>query len=361
MDFDFISDTKFRTLLRRDFIELEACYKAKATKSVLILTGSIIEAILVEYFLNNLPNGKTKEQVLRDELHSLIDLAHKDKLISTRTKDLSTVIRNYRNLIHPGREVRENEQFDEDTATVSFSLLKIITSEIKENYLKKYGYTATDIISKLETDALSYSIFEQLIERLNTSERNKLLNELTEYNLREFQHGDKEIEDIKSLIQTLKPFLSKEIILEQLDKLFKKVQTSDQWQIIKLYNLYHEDLSLLPQSDREIIITYILTYLEHHLEDGEIRNFYFEKNFQTIGNYIDSPRLKEAIKKSIISYIVNYQSETDWLGIGFFNQIMNSLEPKLKKEIEDYIENEMPEFSKKEFKKHFDSIDSLPF
>lgn len=361
MDFDFISNTKFRALLKRDFIELETCYKAKASKSVLILTGSIIEAILVEYFLNNLPNGKTKEQVLKEELFNLIDLAYRDKLVSSKTKDLSTVIRNYRNLIHPGREVRENEQFDEDTATVSFSLLKIITSEIKENYLKKYGYTTADIISKLETDSLSYSIFEQLIERLNTSERNKLLNELTEYELREFQHDRNNIENIKNLIQTLKPFLPKEIILEQLNNLLVKVQTSDQWQIIKLFNLYHEDLSLLPQSDREIIITYILTYLEHHLEEVEIRDFYNEKTFQTIGNYIDSPRLRDAAKSFIVAYVVNYTVKSSWLGIEFYEQIVNRLEPEFKKEVEGFIEKEIPAYAKKEFKAHFDIKDNLPF
>jgi len=361
MEFDFISDTKFRNILKRDFLELEKCLEIKANKAVLVLSGSIVEAILTEYFLNNLPNKMSKEQIMKQELYSLIDLAFEKKLISQKAKDLSTVIKSYRNLIHPGREIRENEQFDDDTAIVSFSLLKIITSEIKENYIKKYGYTAKDIISKLETDRLSYSIFEQLVERINSSEKITLLNDLTEYALTEDMDPFSGIRDVKSLVQSLKLLLSKEVILDQLKKLLKKVQTSDQSQIIKLYNLYHEDLRLLQQSDREIIITYILTYLEHHLNDKQVSKFNQDKTFTTIGYYIDSSRLKQLVKNFINTFFRIYNFNNAWTGTEFYEQLMNSFEPNFKNELEDYIQNEIPEYWKRAFNKHWEEKDDLPF
>lgn len=360
MEFDFISDTKFRNILKRDFLELEKCLEIKANKAVLVLSGSIIEAILTEYFLNNLPNKMSKEQIMKQELYSLIDLAFEKKLITQKAKDLSTVIKSYRNLIHPGREIRENEQFDDDTAIVSFSLLKIITSEVKENYLKKYGYTAKDIVSKLETDYLSYSIFEQLVERINFSEKTILLNDLTEYEL----NGEREpftyISNLKMLIQTLKSLLSKEIILEQLKKLLKKVQIGEQSQIVKLYNLYHEDLQLLPQADREIIVTYMLTYLEHNLEQDEIKRFTSKRTFSTIGNYIDSPRLKQQLKDFISTFFREYDYKDAWAGTEFYEQLMNSCEPMQKKDLEEYVENEISEYLKTDFKKHLQDKE-LPF
>lgn len=149
MEFDFISDEKFRSILIRDFEELNKCLEAKATKSVLILSGSIIESILTDY-LSNFPSDQfNTKSVLNMELKDLIHNAFEMELISESTKDLSTVIKNFRNLIHPGREIRKNEKFDFDSAIVAKSLLNIVLKEIKEKYITNFGHKALDIISKL--------------------------------------------------------------------------------------------------------------------------------------------------------------------------------------------------------------------
>ena len=151
--FDFIADPKFRALLERDFEELEKCVEAKASKSVLILSGSIIEALLIEFFTHNPPGSKTKTQVLKMALNELIDEASNIGLIKPQSKDLSTVVRNYRNLIHPGVEVRKNEDFDFNTAVVAYHLVKMIVNETKESYLQKYGYKGIDIYNKILSDS----------------------------------------------------------------------------------------------------------------------------------------------------------------------------------------------------------------
>lgn len=64
-EFNFVADQQYRTLLIRDFVELKNCVDNQATKSVLILSGSIIETLLLEFFTHNLPSGITKVQLLK--------------------------------------------------------------------------------------------------------------------------------------------------------------------------------------------------------------------------------------------------------------------------------------------------------
>ena len=136
--FDFMSDTKFKDLLIRDYKELTDCVKNECPKSVLILAGSIIEATLLEFFSHNLPEEKSMNQLLKMNLADLIIDAESVGLISSRSKELSLVIKDYRNLIHPGREIRTMEKFDKDSALISFSLIKMILKEVRENYIRLY-------------------------------------------------------------------------------------------------------------------------------------------------------------------------------------------------------------------------------
>lgn len=218
MNFDFISDEKFKLILVRDFDELTKCIEAKASKSVLILSGSIIESILTEYFTNFPPSGFNPKKALNMELASLIELAFENKLISQSTKELSTVIKNYRNLIHPGREIRKNEKFDYDSAIVAKSLLNIVLKEIKENYINNIGHTAVDVINKLEFDSISQAIFEKITFKLHKSEKVKLYNLLVEYDLKETSNQTK-LSEPKKYISILKSHVDRETILQQLMKL----------------------------------------------------------------------------------------------------------------------------------------------
>ena len=51
LNFDFVSDEKFRFSLERDYQELVASLQNGAWKAAYILAGSIIEAILIDYLL----------------------------------------------------------------------------------------------------------------------------------------------------------------------------------------------------------------------------------------------------------------------------------------------------------------------
>ena len=48
--FDFITNDEFRSNLESDYEELEQCLKSGSWKAVLVLAGSVVEAMLVDAF-----------------------------------------------------------------------------------------------------------------------------------------------------------------------------------------------------------------------------------------------------------------------------------------------------------------------
>src|SRR5688572_19589664 len=47
-DFSFVQDSNLRKLLERDYVEIQRAYIAQCWKSVIILSGSAIEVILLD-------------------------------------------------------------------------------------------------------------------------------------------------------------------------------------------------------------------------------------------------------------------------------------------------------------------------
>lgn len=130
MQFEFVNDETFQIILERDYEEVQKCLETKSSKSILVLSGSIVEALLSDYFIENLPFGQTQTTILSATLFELLDFAEAVGIITKSEKNLATVIKEYRNLIHPGREVRKNEQFDFETAQLAFQILNLLIRKI---------------------------------------------------------------------------------------------------------------------------------------------------------------------------------------------------------------------------------------
>ena len=214
-EFSFVADERFRELLHRDFDELEICLEHKANKSVLILSGSIIETVLLEYFVHHNITTKSRNQILKLTLAELIDEAVSTKLLSAKTKDLSSVIRNYRNLIHPGKEIRTNEEFDYDTAVVSYSLVKIVIKELRTNYILKYGYKAEEILTKILDDDSTESIFDMLLKKIGNFEIHRLFDLIVEYWVNERENKEnRQVQKIRRYFTKLKAAVDNEKIIK---------------------------------------------------------------------------------------------------------------------------------------------------
>lgn len=362
IEFDFINDDRFKLVLRRDFTELQGCFEAKAYKAVLVLAGSIVESVLLDHYYNTV-DLSAREGILKIDLFGLIDLAYKDKILSLRSKDLSSVVRTYRNLIHPGKEIRLNETVDEESASVAISLVKMIVKEVKEYKLKQYGYTARDILGKLSSDSYAPAIYDQLVEKISVNERIKLMNELTSIEIDDSEFGPGLVViNIKKRIEVLKPSIPTEERKKKVMELVQLVHRGNSYQIIRMYNLYHSDLGLVEVNDRELVLVYVLSYLYENLTPEEFSFFYRERTFVDIGNYIeDKGAVMKALERFVTGFIFRFPFDDDISndGVDVFDHIINSLNGIAA----TYIKDNIAKFSGVASKKYLEAKkkNELPF
>ncbi|MBD3630497.1 hypothetical protein [Cyclobacterium sp.] len=360
MKFDFISDQNFREILERDFEELNKCAANNCTKSVLLLSGSIIEAILADYFINFSIEGLKKKAVLSMDLFGLIEKAYEAKLISQSTKELSTVIKNYRNLIHPGREIRKNESFDENTGDVAKSVLNIIVKEVRENYLNKIGYTANDLILKLESDELSQPIFEKILTKVHKGEKHKLYKALVEYgfNLEKFEF---EIEGTKKYLRILKTQIDREVIENLLRKMIKKIETGGNWEVLSYYRLLHEEIKYLEYDEIEFILLYILnTFIGNASDPDKISSYTNDNLLASFGTYLNSESVKKEFFKLICKLVENH-TKKDYVYFDAYDQLVNSVTAEKKAKIETYVRESVMSIYSERFYAGYDNGEYLPF
>ena len=142
--FDFIGDERFRQSLTDDSREIDRCFEVGAWKAVHVLAGSIVEALLVEYLVVSDYQTRCKKDPLSLDLSQAINACRTAGVLSQRAADLSSVIRGFRNLIHPGRSVRLDENVDTNTASVAKALVEIVIDEIskaKDSEVRLYSTT----------------------------------------------------------------------------------------------------------------------------------------------------------------------------------------------------------------------------
>lgn len=195
--FDFITDEDLRAGLIADYDEIQACFEAKAWKSVHILAGSIVEAVLTDHLI---ADGMNSEEVLKFHLDTLIKYCRDKKIISSKASDLSVVIKEFRNLIHPGRALRLKETVNNDTAEIVKALFKIIVEEVSKKKRENYGYTAEQIVAKLEKDSSAKAIIHPLLKGIKSIEIERLLLNILPDKYMLHYRMQREIEQVPSYI-----------------------------------------------------------------------------------------------------------------------------------------------------------------
>jgi len=140
--FDFVAGEGFRSSLESDYRELNVAMEARAWKAVHILAGSIIEAILIDYLVASNYKNTPRNDLLKLDLDKAISACKQENVLSEKAASLATVVRLYRNLIHPGRIERLGEKVDENGAKIAQALVAIVVDEISQRSQEKFGYTA---------------------------------------------------------------------------------------------------------------------------------------------------------------------------------------------------------------------------
>jgi hypothetical protein len=129
----FVSDMKLREILEADLAELRGAYAAGCLKSTIILCGAAIEALLVDALSRhtaNQANTPSYATLLEWGLAKLIDKAIEYNLIRAAAAKFSHSVREYRNLVHPGRVVREGLAINVEEARIAIEILNIVCRDL---------------------------------------------------------------------------------------------------------------------------------------------------------------------------------------------------------------------------------------
>jgi hypothetical protein len=132
-----ISDPKMQAILARRWQECVICVKSGAPLAATVMMGGVLEGLLLAK-INQLPNmapvftaasaprdkaGKTL--VLKEwTLKNYIDVAHEMKWITTAAKDIGEVMRDYRNYIHPQKELSHGISLVQGDAQMLWEIAK---------------------------------------------------------------------------------------------------------------------------------------------------------------------------------------------------------------------------------------------
>ena len=111
----------------------------KNEKSVIILAGSLVEAVLmyyceeeqeITYLYQQRKNKRTVKRDLYDsDLAEILHYLQEKKILSDLFVHIGNIARIYRNFIHPGRELREPELINQSKLDLCFlSTLEIINT-----------------------------------------------------------------------------------------------------------------------------------------------------------------------------------------------------------------------------------------
>lgn len=134
--FDFIADEQIKKILERDYQEIQRNLISLNWKSAIILSGGSIEAILLDLIKKEstkaLSSAKAPDEADLNKwsLNDLVEVAVEEKFIESDIAKLSHTVREYRNLIHPGVEIRNNLKVEPEEAKIAVEVLHILIRDL---------------------------------------------------------------------------------------------------------------------------------------------------------------------------------------------------------------------------------------
>ncbi len=134
-EFTFIRNKELRVILERDHVDMQKALIAGSWKPAIILAGSGIEAILVDVLLEKADEAKGAKgakggAIEKWDLVDLINVAVELQLISEGAQRLSDPVRQYRNLVHPGNEIRSKLKVGKEEATIAFNVFELVYRDL---------------------------------------------------------------------------------------------------------------------------------------------------------------------------------------------------------------------------------------
>lgn len=137
-EFSFVRNAELRSILERDYAEIQRAFVASCWKSVIILSGGAIEAILVDRLQSDPGRATASNKAPKDadiskwNLNDLVNVAVDLDYVSAGVEKLSHSVRDYRNLVHPGNEIRKKLRFDSEEARIALEVLHIVWRDLSK-------------------------------------------------------------------------------------------------------------------------------------------------------------------------------------------------------------------------------------
>jgi len=138
-----VKDPQMKTLLEKRWMECNLCVAAGAPLATIVMVGGFLEALLlgrVNREINKAPiftaaaaprdkAGKTRI-ISEWTLQNYIGVAHELKWITVTTKDVGDVLRDYRNYIHPYKELSQQVSLTTPDAALLWVIGKTIARQV---------------------------------------------------------------------------------------------------------------------------------------------------------------------------------------------------------------------------------------
>lgn len=356
--FIFVNGEDFRKSLESDYNELNECLKVNAWKAVHVLAGSIIEALLIDSLVTY-DNKNISINYLKLNLGQAILECRKKGILTEKTEQLSTVIKSYRNLIHPGRKIRLNEEVDENSVKVAKALVDIVIKEVSATRKANYGYTAEQIVSKLERDSSAISILEPILKETNHLELERLLLVLIPKRYNELKNEEDVPSDVfNSLEHCFRVTLSivHDEIKRKVMKQFVSILKEEDEAIVFSYEtafLKGQDLKYLSVNDIAIVKRHLLSRLSK--EDSAP----LFQALKYVGKYLTSEDTENFVDSVVKHIIYGEEDKIRSIAKNFLVEEYSNMKSDVRASVIKRINDWIPHLEKQDFQNHADTLRNI--
>jgi len=133
IDFTFLADLRIAKIVERDYNELQKLDPSQSVKSVIVLSGGIIEGLLFDALVES--GHWTFDEACQRPLKDMVHPAKNKGII--RHDNLTDVLRSFRNIIHPAREIKDTLDLNESHAKHSRAAVDVVINEVREWHIKR--------------------------------------------------------------------------------------------------------------------------------------------------------------------------------------------------------------------------------
>lgn len=139
-----VPSADMQAILKRRWIECSTCVNGGAPLAAVVMMGGLVEALLLArihresnkspiFAATSAPTDKKTGKVLQLQewtLRHYIDVAHELKWITRSAKDIGEVVRDYRNYIHPFKELSHGVSLGDGDARMFWEISKEMSRQV---------------------------------------------------------------------------------------------------------------------------------------------------------------------------------------------------------------------------------------